>query len=175
MTLGLCGCRSVPGDCDVTQVKTIQQMLRCIPLVADADVLEVLMEDEDLLIVAKPAGRKPRRSVDPSPNHGNWAAPGLPVSPPNRYHGGALLNQVPSAASAFCRFSLPFASCDDSRGPLPLWDFAAHRASSGLRHQRCNGAGQDAELCPQPGSCLAASAQKPGSARSTHKVCLILS
>ncbi|CAE7436450.1 ylyB [Symbiodinium necroappetens] len=55
-------------------VKTIQQMLRCIPLVADADVLEVLMEDEDLLIVAKPAG--------------------LPVSPPNRYRGGALLNQA---------------------------------------------------------------------------------
>ncbi|CAE7826600.1 ylyB [Symbiodinium sp. CCMP2456] len=55
-------------------VKTIQQVLRCIPLVADADALEVLMEDEDLLIVAKPAG--------------------LPVSPPNRYRGGALLNQA---------------------------------------------------------------------------------
>ncbi|CAE6973683.1 unnamed protein product [Symbiodinium sp. CCMP2592] len=55
-------------------VKTIQQLLRCIPLVADADALEVLLEDEDLLIVAKPAG--------------------LPVSPSNRYRGGALLNQA---------------------------------------------------------------------------------
>ena len=47
------------GDAS-TQVKTVQETLRSLPLVADADALEVLMEDDELLIVSKPAGAQVR-------------------------------------------------------------------------------------------------------------------
>ena len=42
----------------LAEVKTIQETLRRLPLVADPDALEVLMEDDELLVVAKPAGTK---------------------------------------------------------------------------------------------------------------------